>query len=137
MTYCKTKRLKKHNASSNVKEAYEALRQHKTPDGETRRRMDTCDALTKRILQWDLSEKRQIRIKNLQIKLTGLQVRGFYSSKKIPLPVTYTREFIPVNLSHIPTPKTARCSEISFICSKSCSKDQGKYKSKLMEIRHF
>ncbi|XP_051816280.1 uncharacterized protein LOC127537608 [Acanthochromis polyacanthus] len=41
-------------------------------------------------------------------KLTGLQVRGFYSSKKIALPATYTREFIPANLSHIPTPKTAR-----------------------------
>lgn len=41
-------------------------------------------------------------------KLTGLQVRGFHSSKKISLPVTYTREFIPANLSHIPTPKTAR-----------------------------
>ncbi|XP_061759356.1 uncharacterized protein arhgef25a isoform X5 [Nerophis ophidion] len=41
-------------------------------------------------------------------KLTGLQVRGFYSSKRIHLPVTYTREFIPVNLSHIPTPNAAR-----------------------------
>ncbi|KAJ8342594.1 hypothetical protein SKAU_G00325220 [Synaphobranchus kaupii] len=41
-------------------------------------------------------------------KLTGLQVRGFYSTKKISLPVTYSREFIPANLSHIPTPKTAR-----------------------------
>ncbi|KAL7877241.1 hypothetical protein SRHO_G00038840 [Serrasalmus rhombeus] len=35
-------------------------------------------------------------------------VRGFYSSKKIPLPVTYSRDFIPASLSHIPTPKTAR-----------------------------
>ncbi|XP_023204623.1 uncharacterized protein LOC111611627 [Xiphophorus maculatus] len=41
-------------------------------------------------------------------RLVGLQVRGFYSSKKISLPVTYSREFIPANLSHIPTPKTAR-----------------------------
>ncbi|XP_049331584.1 uncharacterized protein LOC125799285 [Astyanax mexicanus] len=41
-------------------------------------------------------------------KLAGLQVRGFYSSKKIPLPVTYSRDFIPASLSHIPTPKTAR-----------------------------
>ncbi|KAK7884949.1 hypothetical protein WMY93_028072 [Mugilogobius chulae] len=41
-------------------------------------------------------------------KLSGLQVRGFYSSKRIPLPTTYTREFIPANVSHIPTPKTAR-----------------------------
>ncbi|KAL6459770.1 hypothetical protein MHYP_G00315290 [Metynnis hypsauchen] len=41
-------------------------------------------------------------------RLVGLQVRGFYSSRKISLPVTYSREFIPANLSHIPTPKTAR-----------------------------
>lgn len=41
-------------------------------------------------------------------KIFGLQVRGFYSSKKIRLPVTYSREFIPASLSHIPTPKTAR-----------------------------
>ncbi|XP_043977226.1 uncharacterized protein LOC122833589 [Gambusia affinis] len=41
-------------------------------------------------------------------RLSGLQIRGFYSSKRIPLPMTYTREFIPANLSHIPTPKTAR-----------------------------
>lgn len=41
-------------------------------------------------------------------RLSGLQVRGFYTSKKIPLPLAYTREFIPANQSHIPTPKTAR-----------------------------
>lgn len=41
-------------------------------------------------------------------KLVGLQVRGFYSAKKISLPVTYSRDFIPASLSHIPTPKTAR-----------------------------
>ena len=41
-------------------------------------------------------------------KLNGLQVRGFYSSKIIPLPVTYSRDFIPASLSHIPTSKTAR-----------------------------
>ncbi|XP_076740274.1 uncharacterized protein LOC143418645 [Maylandia zebra] len=41
-------------------------------------------------------------------RLSGLQVRGFSSSRRIPLPVTYTREFIPANLSHIPTQRTAR-----------------------------
>ena len=41
-------------------------------------------------------------------KLTGLQVRGMYSDKIIPLPVTYTREFIPANRDHIPTPETAK-----------------------------
>nr|XP_046214589.1 uncharacterized protein LOC124041258 isoform X1 [Oncorhynchus gorbuscha] len=41
-------------------------------------------------------------------KLSGLQVRGFYLEKKIPLPTTYSREFIPANRDHIPTPETAR-----------------------------
>ncbi|XP_052445763.1 uncharacterized protein LOC127987458 [Carassius gibelio] len=41
-------------------------------------------------------------------KIIGLKVRGFYSEKKISLPVTYSREFIPANRTHIPTPKTAR-----------------------------
>lgn len=38
-------------------------------------------------------------------KLTGLQVRGYISSKKIP-PV-FTQEFIPANRLHIPTSETA------------------------------
>nr|XP_055049264.1 uncharacterized protein LOC129434357 [Misgurnus anguillicaudatus] len=41
-------------------------------------------------------------------KLSNLQVRGFYSGKKISLPPTYTREFIPVNRTHIPTDETAK-----------------------------
>lgn len=41
-------------------------------------------------------------------KMTGLQVRGFYSDKIIPLPATYSREFIPANRDHIPTPETAK-----------------------------
>ncbi|KAG7494033.1 hypothetical protein JOB18_021650 [Solea senegalensis] len=41
-------------------------------------------------------------------KLSGLQVRGFYSSKIVPLPVTYARDFIPANRDHIPTPGTAK-----------------------------
>ncbi|XP_061154114.1 uncharacterized protein LOC133167369 [Syngnathus typhle] len=41
-------------------------------------------------------------------KLTGLQVRGYNETRKISLPVTYTREFIPANLSHVPIPETAR-----------------------------
>ncbi|KAM7416948.1 hypothetical protein PAMA_018837 [Pampus argenteus] len=41
-------------------------------------------------------------------RVTGLQVRGFYSDKVIPLPVTYTRDFIPANREHIPTPETAK-----------------------------
>src|SRR4029434_8256924 len=33
----------------------------------------------------------------------SLQVRGFYSPKKISLPVTYSRDFIPANKAHIPS----------------------------------
>lgn len=35
-------------------------------------------------------------------------MRGFYSNKLIPLPVTYSRTFIPANVDHIPTPRTAK-----------------------------
>ena len=41
-------------------------------------------------------------------KLTGLQVRGFYSDKIIAQPVTYKREFIPANRDHIPKPETVK-----------------------------
>ncbi|XP_045070452.1 uncharacterized protein LOC123484318 [Coregonus clupeaformis] len=41
-------------------------------------------------------------------RLTDLQIRGFYSDKIIYLPVTYSREFIPANRDHIPTPETAK-----------------------------
>ena len=40
-------------------------------------------------------------------KLVNLQVRGYKNEKKITLPPVYTREFIPVNRSHIPTSETA------------------------------
>lgn len=40
-------------------------------------------------------------------RISGLQVRGFNSEKKITLPTTYTRKFIPANRDHIPTPETA------------------------------
>lgn len=41
-------------------------------------------------------------------KVSNLQVRGFYSSKRISLPPVYTREFIPANRTHIPTGETAK-----------------------------
>lgn len=40
-------------------------------------------------------------------RVNDLQVRGYFSSKKIALPPVYTREFIPVNRTHIPTDETA------------------------------
>ncbi|CAI5694728.1 unnamed protein product [Oreochromis niloticus] len=50
------------------------------------------------------------KMKSSRTRIVGAKVlvRGFYSSRRIPLPVTYTREFIPANLSHIPTPRRAR-----------------------------
>ena len=36
-----------------------------------------------------------------------ITVRGFYSDLTIPLPTVYSRSFIPVNRSHIPTAETA------------------------------
>ena len=41
-------------------------------------------------------------------RVNNLQVCGFYSNKKIHLPPTYTRDFIPANRTHIPTAKTAK-----------------------------
>lgn len=41
-------------------------------------------------------------------RLTELQVRGFYLNKRISLPPTFTREFIPANENHIPTNETAK-----------------------------
>ncbi|KAI2644104.1 Isoleucine--tRNA ligase [Labeo rohita] len=40
-------------------------------------------------------------------KLTNLQVRGYNSEKRIPLPTVFTQKFIPANRSHIPTSETA------------------------------
>lgn len=40
-------------------------------------------------------------------KLSGLMVRGFDSFQRIPLPSVYTRDIMPANRSHIPTPDVA------------------------------
>ena len=41
-------------------------------------------------------------------RVNNLQVRGFYSGKKISLPPVYTKEFIPANRAHILTNVTAK-----------------------------
>ncbi|XP_042244222.1 uncharacterized protein LOC121880779 isoform X1 [Thunnus maccoyii] len=41
-------------------------------------------------------------------RVDNLQVRGFYTDKKISLPPVYTRDFIPANGTHIPTDETAK-----------------------------
>jgi Protein of unknown function (DUF1759) len=40
-------------------------------------------------------------------RVTGLRIRGYTSTHYINLPVTYTRDFIPLNREHIPTCETA------------------------------
>ena len=40
-------------------------------------------------------------------KVQGLMVRGFNSPQKIRLPSTYTRDIMPANRAHIPTPEVA------------------------------
>lgn len=40
-------------------------------------------------------------------KLEGVQVRGFRSKEKIDLPSVYTRDLMPANRAHIPTPEMA------------------------------
>ena len=41
-------------------------------------------------------------------KYSNLRVRGFRSEKTISLPVTYSRDHIPLDDDHIPTPETVR-----------------------------
>ncbi|KAK3085303.1 hypothetical protein FSP39_001304 [Pinctada imbricata] len=41
-------------------------------------------------------------------KINGLMVRGYDSQLKLNLPVTYTRDIMPCNRSHIPTPESAK-----------------------------
>ncbi|XP_072048931.1 uncharacterized protein [Amphiura filiformis] len=41
-------------------------------------------------------------------KIAGLQVRGYDSDLRIPLPNAYTRQLIPANRSHIPTMEMTR-----------------------------
>ena len=41
-------------------------------------------------------------------RVTGLSVRGFSSTMRIGLPAAYTRHYIPLDRSHIPTNETAK-----------------------------
>ena len=70
---------------------------------------DICDELglegskTKLLLSTMFAENKAIECKCL----TGLQVRGHDSQEIVPLPTTYSRNIIPANRSHIPTPEMA------------------------------
>lgn len=68
---------------------------------------DSLDANTEQVklkLSTTSSMKTIVHCKRLQ----NLQVRGLFSANKITVPTTYTREFIPANKSHIPSPETAK-----------------------------
>ena len=41
-------------------------------------------------------------------RVSGLQVRGYYSDLKIPIPVAYTSTSIPADEDHIPTTTNAK-----------------------------
>ena len=70
----------------------------------------TCDALgiqgdpAKLQLSTMLAEKRLI---NSQ-KVSGLVVRGYNSTENLLIPTAYSRDIMPVNREHIPTPEMAR-----------------------------
>ncbi|KAK2145801.1 hypothetical protein LSH36_657g02052 [Paralvinella palmiformis] len=42
------------------------------------------------------------------INIDNLLIRGFNSSKRFPILTAYTRDYIPMNRSYIPTPEVAR-----------------------------
>ena len=68
-----------------------------------------CDSLgvTGVYVKWSLST---ICAENKMVesqKIKGLSIRGFNQSLRLPLPVTYTRQIMPANRSHIPTPEMA------------------------------
>ncbi|XP_053381690.1 uncharacterized protein LOC123559085 [Mercenaria mercenaria] len=71
---------------------------------------DTCDALgltgPKVTLILSTMSCKDTRVESARIG--GLVVRGFDSSVKISLPDAFTREVIPANRSHIPTPEIAK-----------------------------
>ena len=52
-----------------------------------------------------MSAKNQIINSN---KVKGLMVRGYNTSLKIPLPAAFSRDMIPVNRTHIPTPEITK-----------------------------
>ena len=72
---------------------------------------DTREALgldgpdTKLLLSTMLSKNQAVDSK----RISGLMVRGHNSDSKIQLPTAFTREIMPANRSHIPTPQIAQC----------------------------
>ncbi|MES9904690.1 MAG: DUF1759 domain-containing protein, partial [Sedimenticola sp.] len=71
---------------------------------------DTCEALgiTGAEVKLSLSTMHAENKVVSSQKIKGLVVRGFDSESKISLPDAYTRNLMPANRSHIPTPDMAR-----------------------------
>ena len=75
----------------------------------------TCDSLgisgveVNLLLSTMYAEKKVVKSN----KIKGLSVRAFNKSLRLPLPVTYTRQIMPANRSHIPTPEKAK--QISYL----------------------
>ena len=71
---------------------------------------DTCNSMglngTEVDLMLSTMHAENKRVKSSKIKC--LSVRGFNSSTKIQLPVMYSRQIMPANRLHIPTPEIAR-----------------------------
>lgn len=71
---------------------------------------DTCDALglvgPKVTLLLSTMSHKDIKVESS--KIGGLVIRGFDSTVKIHLPDTFTREVIPANRAHIPSPEMAK-----------------------------
>ncbi|XP_050390455.1 uncharacterized protein LOC126809746 [Patella vulgata] len=70
----------------------------------------TCDALDIEGLPVKLSLSTMFAKDTLidSRKLNGLVVRGYNFDVRIPLPDTYTRDIMPANRTHIPTPDVAK-----------------------------
>ena len=69
---------------------------------------ETCDELDadkQPSFDWKLS---LVKSQSSTARVSGLQVRGYYSDLKIPIPVAYTSTSIPVDEDHILTTTTAK-----------------------------
>ena len=71
---------------------------------------ETCDELGAKTeptkLRFSTITCRELLVDN--VKVSSLQVRGYNSDLKIPIPTAYTRTVIPSDEGHIPTKSTAK-----------------------------
>ncbi|KAK7929254.1 hypothetical protein WMY93_005649 [Mugilogobius chulae] len=102
------------SAANSAFSAYDSLRRIDSPDNDTRRRVDTCEAVTKNIVQ--AAERFQTGVKSEGQEDKEIQKDTdsvFKSAASARMSershhITYARDFIPANRDHIPTPRTAK-----------------------------